>query len=74
MGCCNKPRRKFLTKVERAKNIHSLTDVPDDQLTPKQLRVKNRIIRINNRNIRIAGRNKRALRTKARNERKALDN
>jgi len=76
MGCCGKKRRRFLSRVKKAKapQKQKLTDIPDKELTPRQIRIKNRMLRMEARKKRIAARNARTMRMKAHNDRKALDN
>jgi uncharacterized protein (DUF3084 family) len=67
MGCCGKPRKRFLNKKQRQIEINkkaetkadTLAEIHDDQLTPRQQQIKARAKRIEQRNIRIARRNAR---------------
>lgn len=72
MGCCGKQRQRFVVKVQKAKapTEQPLTSIPDEELTPRQLRIKNRDLRIAERHIR----ENRILTNKALQDRKALNN
>ena len=68
MGCCGSQRRRFLTNVRKAKvDPRPLTEISDSELTPRQIRIKNRMNRI-------ARRNRRAKERIAKQDRKTLDN
>ena len=69
MGCCGKQRRRFIVKMKKAQTpaIPPLTEIPDVELTPRQMRTKKRMVRIKKRQ-------QRAIRIKARQDRKALNN
>jgi negative regulator of sigma E activity len=77
-GGCAKRKQKFLTNVKRAKKaqkqeVASIVDIPDDQLTPRQIRSKYRTIRAEKRRIRIQRRNAKANLVKQQNDLKALN-
>ncbi len=77
-GGCAKRKQKFLTNVKRAESVQkkeviSLVDTPDDQLTPRQTRSKYRTIRAENRRIRIQRRNAKANLVKQQNDLKAMN-
>ena len=75
-GTCGKNKARFLTKVTKSKNAKiepiPILDIPDDKLTPIQLRSKNRAIRAENRRKRIQRRNAKANLIKQKNDLKAL--
>ena len=89
MGCCGKPRKRFIANLKQTKktpkrivpkavnppaeDTRNLVDIPDEELTPSQRLKKSHTIRRKARTIRIKQRNQRALKNKARNERKALN-
>ena len=75
MACCGKQRKRFIVNVKARKPaIQPLTEIPDAELAPKQLRIKKRMLMMDARKKRMALRNARATRIKARNDRKALNN
>ena len=76
MGCCGKQREKFKITIaeNKEKKIQSLTEVPNEELSPRQLVIKRRMIHKEEKQRRIARRQIRANRIKARQDRKALNN
>lgn len=66
MGCgCGKKKEAFKEAVSQPKPLAKpvdILDIPDEKLTPRQIRIKHRIIRINNRRERVARRIARAQR------------
>jgi hypothetical protein len=79
MGCggCGQKKQRFLTNVMVAKKStkqkeESLEGIPDDQLTPFQLRKKYRVIRAENRRKRIQYRNAKSNLIRQKNDLKNL--
>ena len=80
MGCCGKQRTRFLNKRQRKLELakaqpedqsRSITEIPDEELSPLQRRAKVRILRQQRREIRarrIAARAQRIARRNARAE------
>jgi len=72
MACCGKQRKRFLESLNKGQVVKNrpLTEIPDELLTPKQLRIKKRDIRIFNRRNRVIARQQRAERLRAEQESK----